>query len=141
MNESIYLHAENDPPIRPSRLGYSYSATCGLYKSRAGGLVDQCDLGSVRMRISVSALVLLLALLTLSDGYPTLNSIKNEVQRLMLLKPPTTTATATTTAAATELPPASEKKILALMVAGFVGQLRLPDPAAHFSPPHSKTLA
>ena len=92
------------------------------------------------MRISVSALVLLLALLTVSDGYPTLNSIKNEVQRLMLLKPPTTTATATT-AAATELPPASEKKILALMVAGFVGQLRLPDPAAHFSPPHSKTLA
>ena len=93
------------------------------------------------MRISVSALVLLLALLTLSDGYPTLNSIKNEVQRLMLLKPPTTTATATTTAAATEPPPASEKKILALMVAGFVGQLRLPDPVAHFSPPHSKTLA
>ena len=92
------------------------------------------------MRISVSALFLLLAL-TVSDGYPTLNSIKTEVQRLMLLKPPTTTAATTTTAAATEPPPAKGKKLLALMVAGFVGQLRLPDPAAHFSPPHSKTLA
>ena len=90
------------------------------------------------MRISVSALVLLLAL-ALSGGYPTLNSIKNEVQRLMLLKPPTTTVTAITTAA-TEPPAAKEKKLLAMMVAGFVGQLRLPDPAAHFSPPHTKTL-
>ena len=132
MNESIYLHAENDPPIRPSRL--CYSATCGSYKSRAGGLVDQCDFGSERMRVSVSALVVLLAL-TVSDGYPTLNSIKDEVQRLMLLKPPTTTA-ATTSTAATEPPPAKGKKLLALMVAGFVGQLRLPDP-----PPHTKTSA
>ena len=93
-------------------------------------LVDQCDRGSWRMRISVPALFLLLALTLSSNGYPTLNSIKNEVQRLMLLKPPTTTiATLTAT-----VPPAKGKTLLTLMVAGFVGRLSRPNPAPHFSP-------
>ena len=82
------------------------------------------------MKVFASALLVLLAL-TLSDGYPTLKTIKDEVQRLMLLKPPTTTAKTTI---ATEPPFKGNTLLTPRMVAGFLGQLSYPNPAAHSTP-------
>ena len=80
------------------------------------------------MRTSL-ATALLLFTLTMSDGYPSLRIIKDELERLKLFRPPqTTTATPPTLPSAAALaipttPPA--------MVAGFLGRLSYPEAGYH----------
>ena len=54
----------------------------------AATLEVQCRFVRARMKISASAVLVLLTLTQLSDGYPTLKTIQKELQRLMVLKPP-----------------------------------------------------
>ena len=86
------------------------------------------------MRISVSALLVLLTLVNLSDGYPSLRTIKKELQRLMFLKPPQTTTTTplpTATLATPTAMTATTRTTPASMVAGFLGRLSYPGPSLH----------
>ena len=85
------------------------------------------------MRTSLAA-ALLLFTLTMSDGYPSLRIIKEELERLKLFRPPqTTTATPPTlpSAAALAIPTALTATTPPAMVAGFLGRLSYPDAGYH----------
>ena len=90
------------------------------------------------MKVSVSSALLVLLTLNLgvnlSNGYPSLKTIKKELEKLMLFRPPQTTSTTpptlspTTALAATATPAAPTP---AAMVAGFLGRLSFPGSGLH----------